>query len=217
MLPTELDDRAQDGWEPLLAIADAAAGHWPATARKAAIAIHGGRVAADDNYELRLLHDCAIVFESSEAAFIPTTELRAALVALEQSIWADIRGKEITPHYMGKLLRAFEIAPARHRPFGTGNPVHGYFRTAFEDAWDRYVSVPGESGTNGTSGTEMAAEPADESVSVPDVPVVPDAAGTEIPVEQDYPRSIWDIDAIPDEPPVSARSASGAPDLGAVP
>jgi len=38
-LPEDLDDRAQDGWEPLLAIADAASGHWPRTARQAADAI----------------------------------------------------------------------------------------------------------------------------------------------------------------------------------
>ena len=30
-LPPELDDRAQDGWEPLLAIADLAGGEWPQT------------------------------------------------------------------------------------------------------------------------------------------------------------------------------------------
>jgi len=221
MLPPELDDRAQDGWEPLLAIADAAGGHWPATARKAAVAIHSSRVAADDNYELRLLHDCAIVFGSAESAFLPTAELRAELIGLDQSIWSDIRGREITPHYMGKLLRAFGIESVRHRPFGTGNPVHCYFRAAFEDAWERYGSVPAESGTSGTSGTNTLAAARSAVPSVPDVPDVPDVADTagldEVPVESDYPRSIWDIDAGLDEPPVSALSASPALDLGAVP
>jgi hypothetical protein len=218
MLPPEIDDRAQDGWEPLLAIADAAGGHWPVSARKAAVAIYRSRVAADDTYELRLLHDCAIVFETSESAFLSTAELRAALVALDQSIWADIRGKEITPHYMGKLLRAFDIESVRHRPFGSGNPVHGYFRAAFEDAWERYASTPPESGTSGTSGTDPLSTARSGAPSVPDVPDVPDVAGIEeIPVEQDYPRSIWDIDAVPDEPPVGARSESASPDLGAVP
>jgi hypothetical protein len=221
MLPAELDDRAQDGWEPLLAIADAAGGHWPLSARKAAVAIHGSRVAADDNYELRLLHDCAIVFEASKSAFLPTAELRAELIGLDQSIWSDIRGKEITPHYMGKLLRAFGIESVRHRPFGSGNPIHGYFRAVFEDAWDRYASVPGESGTSGTSGTDLLATARSAAPSVPDVPDVPDAADMagprEVAVESDYPRSIWDIDAGVDEPPVSARSASPTPDPGAVP
>ena len=200
MLPSELDDRAQDGWEPLLAIADAAGGHWPASARKTAVAIHGSRVTADDNYELRLLHDCAIVFGSSESAFLPTAGLREALVALDQSLWSDIRGKEITPHYMGKLLRAFGIESKRHRPFGSGNPVHGYFRTAFEDAWDRYASIPSESGTSGTSGTDSLATARLATTTVPDVPDVPDVAGSdEISVEDDYPRSAWDPDISADD------------------
>jgi hypothetical protein len=36
-------------------------------------------------------------------------------------------------------------------------------------------------------------------------------------VEQDYPRSIWDFDAVPDEPLVGTRSVSPGPDLGAAP
>ena len=39
-LPDELDDRAGEIWEPLLAITDAAGGSWPRTARAAAIELH---------------------------------------------------------------------------------------------------------------------------------------------------------------------------------
>jgi Protein of unknown function (DUF3631)/Bifunctional DNA primase/polymerase, N-terminal/Primase C terminal 1 (PriCT-1) len=176
VLPPELDDRAQDGWEPLLAIADAAGGHWPSSARRAAVAIHRSRVAADDTHALRLLQDCRTVFESSAVDFLPTAELRAALIALDQSPWSDIRGREITPHYMGKLLRAFLIESARHRPFGVGNPIHGYFRAAFRDAWDRYVPPSLESGTSGTSGTDALATAGSAARFVPDVPDVPDVA-----------------------------------------
>src|SRR5206468_5707634 len=35
----ELNDRAADNWEPLLAIADLAGGDWPARARRAALAL----------------------------------------------------------------------------------------------------------------------------------------------------------------------------------
>ena len=198
-LPPELDDRAQDGWEPLLAIADAAGGHWPVSARKAAVTIYGSRVAADDSHELRLLHDCRVVFESVATNFLPTFELRAALIGLEQSLWSDIRGKEITPHYMGKLLRAFGIESVRHRPFGSGNPIHGYFRAAFEDAWGRYPSPSAESGTNDTSGTAESVSAGSDERDVPDVPDVPDVV--DMPVEEDYPRSAWDVDWDPNDDP----------------
>ncbi len=194
-LPAELDDRAQDGWEPLLAIADAAGGHWPRSAREAAVAIHRGRVVTDDTHELRLLHDCRIVFESVASDFLPTSELRAQLIGFDQSLWSDVRGKEITPPYMGKLLRAFGIESVRHRPFGSGNPVHGYFRSAFADAWNRYESLSADSSVNGTSGTSdtaPSAEARSREGSVPDVSYVPDVI--EMPTEQDYPRSAWDPD-----------------------
>jgi hypothetical protein len=217
-LPSELDDRAQDGWEPLLAIADAAGGHWPGSARRAAVAIHRSRVAADDTHALRLLHDCRTVFESSAGDFLPTAELRAALIALDQSLWSDIRGKEITPHYMGKLLREFHIESSRHRPFGVGNPIHGYFRAAFRDAWDRYASPSPESGTSGTSGTDPLSSARSAAPFVPDVPDVPDVAGQdEIPVEGDYPRSAWDPDAGADDPEAELWFSAPLPgmDLGA--
>src|SRR5205823_1050754 len=38
-MPPEIMDRAADCWEPLLAVADAAGGHWPDIARDAAVAL----------------------------------------------------------------------------------------------------------------------------------------------------------------------------------
>ena len=46
-VPDELPVRAADAWEPLLAIADAAGGTWPARARKAALILHADH--ADDD------------------------------------------------------------------------------------------------------------------------------------------------------------------------
>ena len=56
------------------------------------------------------------------------------------------RRREITPHYLGKLLRAFGIESKRSRPSGVGNPVHGYFRAYFRDAWERYSPPPATTG-----------------------------------------------------------------------
>jgi hypothetical protein len=43
-LPYELTDRAQDAWEPLVAIADLAGDGWPAIARAAAIKLMATRI-----------------------------------------------------------------------------------------------------------------------------------------------------------------------------
>ena len=57
MLPEELDDRAWDGVEPLLAIADLAGGDWPLAARAACVELYGGRQLEDESTGIRLLAD----------------------------------------------------------------------------------------------------------------------------------------------------------------
>jgi putative DNA primase/helicase len=55
MMPTELGDRAQDCWRPLLAIADALGGRWPAIARKAAVALSGVTPESNEDASHRIL------------------------------------------------------------------------------------------------------------------------------------------------------------------
>ena len=61
-IPDELDDRAGDVWEPLLALADHAGGDWPGRALSAALKLsaRGGR--DDDSSGERLLSDIRDVF-----------------------------------------------------------------------------------------------------------------------------------------------------------
>jgi uncharacterized protein DUF3631 len=57
-LPAELDDRAADTWEPLLAIADLAGGDWPIRARQAAVVLSAdGNTDDVDSLGVRLLSD----------------------------------------------------------------------------------------------------------------------------------------------------------------
>lgn len=63
-LPPEIDDRAQEAAEPLLAIADRAGGDWPDRARRAIVDLHGGREIDDESSGVRLLADIREVFEA---------------------------------------------------------------------------------------------------------------------------------------------------------
>ena len=66
VLPGILNDRAQDGWEPLLAIADLADGGWPGMARAAAAALQAGAGdATDEALELLALRHVRDAFEES--------------------------------------------------------------------------------------------------------------------------------------------------------
>src|SRR5206468_7143838 len=68
-IPIELDDRAAEVWEPLLAIADMAGDDWPERARAAALALSVGEGREDDSLGVRLLKDVQELFGDEEAMF----------------------------------------------------------------------------------------------------------------------------------------------------
>ncbi len=72
-LPDELDDRAQDIAEPLLAVAEASGGEWPERARDAAIALLTGEHRDDaESLGVRLLRDIRKAFGAEDADKLTT-------------------------------------------------------------------------------------------------------------------------------------------------
>jgi hypothetical protein len=97
-MPDALNYRAQDSWEPLLAIADLAGGPWPKQAREAALALSG---AVDVEGEgVQLLADIRAVLNGSDlkdSDRISSDDLTTRLVALEERPWSEhSRGKPLT-------------------------------------------------------------------------------------------------------------------------
>jgi len=137
-VPDELDDRAADGWEPLLAIADAAAGKWPVMARKAAIALSAGRN-DDDDVPLgnRLLTDLRAIFDARVADKMSSQALCAALAEMETAPWGDLHGKPITQRSLSRMLHPYGIRPKSIR-VADASTAKGYDRRQFEDSWGRY-------------------------------------------------------------------------------
>ena len=132
-LPAALNDRAQDVWEPLLAIADLAGDTWPDRARRAAETLMGN--VSDDDIKVELLHDIRTVFDDLDATFIGSTELVGKLAELDSRPWGDWnKGRPITTRAVADRLKAFGIVP-RPNPQGT---TRGYYRDRFQDAWSRY-------------------------------------------------------------------------------
>jgi hypothetical protein len=138
-LPDELDDRAQDVWEPLLAIADLAGGDWPERARAAAIALSGGAARDDDSLTARLLADIYAVFQSGAGERLRTAELIEHLSEIEESPWGDWHGKPITAHALSKLLRPHRIKTMSVKV--DGEAARGYKREQFADAFHRVLGV----------------------------------------------------------------------------
>lgn len=132
-LPVE--DRAADTWEPLIAIADLAAGPWPALARHAALVLTEAKEASSNlTIQVRLLADCRTAFGDAEA--LPTADLLERLKADPEAPWITHGHNGLTPMRLGNLLREFDIS-SRNLRLPTGQ-AKGYSRGDFIDAWNRY-------------------------------------------------------------------------------
>lgn len=136
---TGLNDRANDAWEPLLAIAEAAGEHWPKSARNAAITLHGLEGEAP-SIGAELLADVKAVFDAKKASKIFSADLLEALVADEEAPWATWnRGKPISPRQLSAKLADFGIKSGTVRQgFETKK---GYSLDQFRDAFGRYLSA----------------------------------------------------------------------------
>lgn len=140
-----VEDRAADTWEPLIAVADAAGGHWPATARAACKALVTLAGDADDEQSLavKLLADIKRVFDDRGVPFLPSGDLVSELRRIEDSPWNDF---DINPSKLAFRLRDFGIKPGRN----TIGSVRGYSLEALSDVFARYLrqnpSAPTELG-----------------------------------------------------------------------
>ncbi|HGP1315667.1 TPA: DUF3631 domain-containing protein [Pseudomonas aeruginosa] len=133
-----LNDRANDAWEPLLAIADVAGGHWPKSARQAAIVLHG--LEGDTpSIGAELLQDVKSVFEDKNISKIFSADLLEALLADDEAPWATWnRGKPMSPRQLAAKLADFGIKSGTVRQ--GYDTKKGYSIDQFTDAFNRYLS-----------------------------------------------------------------------------
>lgn len=140
-----LSNRAQDNWEPLLAIADAAGGDWPQRARRTAQAITGAEAANDaPDANTELLADIRAAFERKRVERLSSADLLAALCEDEEAPWATWnRGKAMSARQLAHRLSEFGIVSNTVR-FGDYT-AKGYTLDKFADAFARYLATTGTS------------------------------------------------------------------------
>ncbi|MGI5512770.1 DUF3631 domain-containing protein [Streptomyces sp. CA-106131] len=167
-MPEGVTDRPADVWEPLLAVADAAGGPWPARARIACLELVN---AAHDNDEaslgVRLLTDLRDKVFCGEDR-MPTAVILEMLLDLDDAPWGDVDDKPLNSRMLAKLLGPY-VTPANKpiKPRSIRTPSgfpKGYYAEDLTDAWTRYCPPPlGKSATSATpqvSGGEYVADTA---------------------------------------------------------
>ncbi|MEV7169995.1 DUF3631 domain-containing protein [Streptomyces sp. NPDC093224] len=135
-----VDDRAADTWEPLISVADLAAGRWPMIARAACKAMtdyESGRD-QDGGLKIRILTDIRKAFASvGNPPALRTADLLNFLNEDAEAPWAEISSGGLTPLKLRALLTDYGISSGNRR-FPGGNQAKGFTLAQFTDAWTRY-------------------------------------------------------------------------------
>jgi hypothetical protein len=155
-LPDELDDRRQDCWELLLAIADLAGGSWPDRARAAAVALSGTAVVEEASRGIQLLGDIKGAFGKDSR--LPSKELVRRLCDLEEAEWGDDQ-ERLDVRRLAKWLKPFRIHPGDHK--FDDKTLKGYEAVQFTDSWNRYLGATAATSatpkpSNGTAVADVA-------------------------------------------------------------
>lgn len=140
IIPSAITDRAADNWRPLLAIADAAGGEWPARARRVAEMMTFIAARNDQSTKIALLADIRTVFLTNQVDRISSANMAAALATMEDRPWSEWKaGQPITQNSLSRMLADFGISPTGIR-IGTATPK-GYRLDQFRDAFSRYLAA----------------------------------------------------------------------------
>jgi hypothetical protein len=153
-VPDGLNDRHEDSWRPLLAIAERVGVEWPELARTAALALSG------DQYEetpvnVYLLGALREVF--GEVDKLPSTVMRTRLNHDDEAPWRRWNnGTGLDVHDLATHLRDFHVRSKNLYWAGSewiaeewgeypaGGMAKGYKRAWLKDAWERYLPIDPE-------------------------------------------------------------------------
>jgi hypothetical protein len=139
-MPDGVTDRPAEIWEPLLAVADAAGGHWPDTARAACIHFVTNANATPTSSGIRLLADLRTIFTQRGCDRLSTVEILAVLHDMDEAPWGDLYGRPLNARGLATELGVYGVKVTAFK--NNGATVKGYVidgKTGLADAWARYL------------------------------------------------------------------------------
>ncbi len=135
-VPASGNDRADDNWSPLFAIAEVVGGSWPQKVKTAMAALV--RAGDDEAIGSKLLGDIKGIFEARNLDRIFSNDLVESLKNLSESPWADwSKGKGLTKTGLARLLKPFGVKSKTMRI--DEDRFKGYSLESFQDAFKRYI------------------------------------------------------------------------------
>lgn len=153
-MPDGIADRAADCWEALLSCASFAGGRWPLTCDNAALAALADLrdMGEATSTGMLLLGDLHRIFLSKKGKALMAENARPALKTqqilkflqhLDESPWKNYRrdSSPINSRDLSQLLKPYGIKSVNIWWSKEANGK-GYYLSAFEDAWARYIKEP---------------------------------------------------------------------------
>ena len=138
-IPNVGNDRAEDNWLPLIAIADLLGGDWPEKIRSAMLTIEGNKSDDEDSIGVMILTDIKQAFADKKSDRISSQGLVDYLIDIDDRPWCEWkRGFPMTKMTLSKLLKPFSIKSKDIRVNHT--VLKGYTHDAFKDAFSRYLA-----------------------------------------------------------------------------
>lgn len=139
-MPDGIEDRNADVWEALLVVADLAGGDWPERARRSAVALVADGADRGGSLGVILLRDLREIFEGHQR--LATEYVVNRLNALEESPWADLRGKPLDSRGLARRLAKYDVKPksVRVEIDGAERVLRGYDAADLADPWSRYLA-----------------------------------------------------------------------------
>jgi hypothetical protein len=99
----------------------------------------------DASLPLLLLAGMRDSFLARDVDRLLTAQLIEDLVADELRPWADIRGRPVTAHAIGRMLHGYRVKPVPIRLGGRDSKqARGYLRSELEPVWERYLPPIGD-------------------------------------------------------------------------
>jgi hypothetical protein len=184
-LPEGIVDRPAEIWEPLLAMADAAGGHWPATARLACTELCRSALDRRISLGMRLLGDVKIVFGGAIAlhteVIIERLRMGEPSGLAADAPWAELHGKPINARQLAAMLKTYSVNSTKVTI--DGRSLQGYRREHLWDAWQRYLPPSPELMESPELLESMPAAAPEAVPETPQVPPIPESEGA-IPTEE---------------------------------
>lgn len=137
------NDRAEDNWLPLLAVADLLGGHWPEKARNAMRVIESAKAQDDtDDLSISLLKDIKKLIEQYKwLSVVHSAKLVDLLNAMDERPWPTLRNdKGISAHKLASMLKPFGVRSGSKRDPITKENLKGYSIEQLTKLCNRYLA-----------------------------------------------------------------------------